>query len=151
VVDGIRKNKMPQQDIEPQNTEMQNFGEQGIVPRQPSGAPGLFAVIGWLLFGGLFLLAWPMAIIVVTLGIPGNPGPLTSFMYQMLFVGTFCYPIVYISCLVVAIVVQITNRSVTYSRKFYQRASLYACIPVLYICVLIAIGYGFVWAMEGRL
>jgi len=121
-----------------QDTEVQNFEQHDVESPNKASAKGWFVVIEWLLLGGLFLLAWPLAFIAVVFAVPGNPDAFGEVVFMLMFSYVTFYPFVYISCLVTAIV-KLRGRSKFGSGRFYHQASFYARIPVYYVFLPIAI------------
>ena len=126
---------MTQQDIEQQENEWQNFGlqdfeQQDAVPKPKESVKERFVVITCLSLGGLFLLAWPMVLIVsiVAMAFPFVPVILI-------------YPWVYIPCLLKSIAM-FRNPSKFNSGRFYHRASFWARLPVYYVFLFIALPIG---------
>ena len=103
-----------------------------------------FAVTACLLLGGLLLVAWPIAIFgSVFLFDALGERPLPVWLFVL---GVWGYPVVYISCLIGAIA-RLNNQSKADSGRFYLQASFFACLPVLYVCVLIGMAYLGFWMM----
>ena len=122
---------MTQQDIEQQGNKI----KVGVLDR--------LAVTAWLLLGGLFLIAWPIVMFggVFLFDAPGER-PLPVWMFVL---GVGIYPIVYFSCLSYAIAMLKTNQR--QAGKFWLQGSFYACIPVLYVCILGGMAYLGFWMM----
>ena len=90
-------------------------------------------VITLLLLGGVCLLVWPIVVFgsVFLFDAPGERPPLMIAFVM----GIWGYPVVYLASSTYSIWV-LKNRP-----KVMNQPSLYACLPILYVCMLVAMGY----------
>jgi|GEM_PF-6984446 len=116
------------------------------------------ATFGCLLVGGLLLLGWPVAIMVITMGQgapvkAGNPEETMQGVVRFVGILVGVYPVVYIYCLTYAIKKLTMDRLMTDSDEPFRPslftripAVIYASFPLFYIgipAVILYVGFFF--------
>ena len=98
------------------------------------------SVITWLLLGGVFLCVWPAVAYASIFAFDDPNGEPWHIIILPMVMGIWCYPVVYITCLITclicAIVMLIRRRKSDEAVRFYCQPSFYACLPMLYVCII---------------
>jgi len=98
-----------------------------------------------LCLGGVLLLVYPMAAIFALIGLPSGtktPVTLDTVLTWCFFYGIFAYPIAYVLCLILSIIMRVKGKDMA--------TFVFSILPLVYLAVFMGIPVAIAWIVEGH-